>query len=118
MGPKELNLTAYSDTGLRETFRVLGTDRAVKDLTTWAVHFSAVESVLDAAEAIVVTATIPAPATGDIEVVIEPAAVLALLGASALKKDLIYTFMAKPFGTYKVRLWGGTLTLRRGAGRW
>lgn len=120
MGPVTLNLTAYSDAGLYEVLTVITTARLPQDLSGWSVHASAVESVLDAAEAVVMSAAIIDAALGTISVSITAAAAAALFGEgdTSLSKTLTWTLLAKPYGTYIVKLFGGTLTVHRGAGRW
>lgn len=119
-GPVEKTLAAYSDSGMRETVRILDAARQPKNLEGWEVHASAVATVFDAAEALTITADIPDRASGDIVLSIDPAAVAALFpeGDAALQKTLTWTLLAKPYGTYKVKLAGGTLQILRGAGRW
>ena len=120
MGPVTLNLTAYTDAGLYEVLQVITTARAAQNLTGWTVHASAVNSVLDTAEAVAMTAEIVDVAQGTISVYISAAAAAAVFGVgdTSISKTLTWALLARPYGTYTVKLFGGTLTVYRGAGRW
>jgi len=120
MGPVTLNLMAYTDAGLYEVLQVITTARAPQNLTGWTVHASAVNNVSDAAEALEMTAQVVDVALGTISISISAAAAAAFFGDgdTSVYKTLVWTLLARPYGTYTVKLFGGTLTVMRGAGRW
>jgi hypothetical protein len=121
MGPKLLNLTAYSDSDFYEVVSVVkATDRTAQSLTDWTVHASAVEEITDVSEALAITAAVLSAAGGTISIRIDQADLAALFGATDtdVVKTLSWTLLAKPYGTYSIKLFAGTLTVNRGAGRW
>jgi len=120
VGPATLNLTAYTDSGLYEVVQVLTTAKQPQNLTGWIVHAGAVNSLLDVAESLVMTATVVDAAQGTISISISAAAAASLFGANdtSLQKTIYWTLLARPYGTYAVKLFSGRLTVKRGSGRW
>jgi hypothetical protein len=120
MGPSQLNLTAYTDAGLYEVVEIVTTANVAQDLTGWTVHAGAVDSLLDVAEALTMTAQVVSVTAGTISISVTAAAAAALFvaGDNRESRTLQWTLLAKPYGTYTVKLFSGTLTVIRGAGRW
>lgn len=119
MKPAEINLTVYTDSGIYEQIPIITAPALIsQNLDGWLFHASAVQSVGDIAEAFPIAVAVVDASAGLISISIDPADLSGLLASDVVIRKYIWTLLAKPAGTYIVKLAAGTITVAKGAGRW